>query len=67
MIGDRSYDLVAAHENQLQACAVTWGFGDAQELQKERPEFTVDSAAELTCLSIRSGASNVAGEPKTAP
>ena len=47
MIGDRSVDLAAAHNNQLQSVAVLWGFGSAAELAAEKPALTLSSVAEL--------------------
>ena len=47
MIGDRSVDLTAAHNNQLQSVAVLWGFGSAAELAAEKPALTLSSVAEL--------------------
>jgi len=32
MVGDRSFDVVAAHAHGLPAIGVTWGIGDADEL-----------------------------------
>ena len=47
MIGDRSVDLTAAHNNQLRSVAVLWGFGSATELAAENPALTLASVTEL--------------------
>ncbi len=47
MIGDRSVDLTAAHNNQLKSVAVLWGFGSAAELAAEKPVLTLSSVNEL--------------------
>ena len=43
MLGDRRYDLEAAHANRLRCCAVSWGYGSEQELQEQSPHFTVQN------------------------
>ena len=47
MIGDRSFDLIAARENQIASAGVLWGYGSEAELKKENPAFLVKSPAEL--------------------
>ena len=47
MIGDRSVDLTAAHNNQLKSIAVLWGFGSATELAAEKPVMTLSNVGEL--------------------
>lgn len=51
MIGDRKYDLFAAHVNQLRSCAVSWGFGNRAELEAESPDFVVTNPAQLQELT----------------
>ena len=46
MVGDRSFDVLAAHANGLPAIGVTWGIGSAQELQRT-PSALIDRPAEL--------------------
>jgi len=48
MIGDRSVDLTAAHNNGLKSAAVLWGFGSTAELAAEKPVLTLASVVELT-------------------
>jgi phosphoglycolate phosphatase len=45
MVGDRRYDVEAAHAHGLTAIAVTWGFGDRAELAQA--DVLVDDAAGL--------------------
>lgn len=47
MIGDRAQDISGARENGLLAVAVTYGFGDRDELNGARPDHTVDKSIEL--------------------
>jgi len=47
MIGDRSVDLTAAHNNGLQSAAVLWGFGSEAELTAESPALVLAKVAEL--------------------
>jgi len=46
MIGDRAMDLVAAHDNGLQAGGVLWGYGSRAELDAERPRYLFASPQE---------------------
>ena len=48
LIGDRHFDINAAHQNGVKAIAVTWGFGGADELVNA--DEVVDSPAELPAL-----------------
>lgn len=47
MVGDRSFDMLAAKELGLTAIGVTWGFGTREELEEAGADELVDSAAEL--------------------
>lgn len=47
MVGDRSFDVVAAHANGLAAIGVTWGIGSANELATAGADVIVDTPAEL--------------------
>jgi len=46
MIGDRATDLVAAHDNRLQAAGVLWGYGSRVELSAEQPRYLFASPGE---------------------
>ena len=47
MVGDRRYDVEAAHANGLQAVGVTWGFGTRDELADAGAHAIVDAPATL--------------------
>ncbi|TWC39641.1 phosphoglycolate phosphatase [Pseudomonas sp. SJZ079] len=47
MIGDRKHDLIGARRNGLDAAAVGYGFGSAEELRAETPSYYFQSLAEL--------------------
>ncbi|MCR5419185.1 MAG: HAD hydrolase-like protein [Lachnospiraceae bacterium] len=50
MVGDRKFDIEAAHELSLKACAVSFGYGEEAELTACDPEYIVDDPEELVCL-----------------
>jgi phosphoglycolate phosphatase len=50
MIGDRSVDLIAAHQNNLVAGGVLWGYGSTAELADESPLYLFNSPQELSQL-----------------
>jgi phosphoglycolate phosphatase len=50
MIGDRAVDLIAAHENGLNAGGVLWGYGSQAELFNETPLYLFDSPSDLLQL-----------------
>lgn len=47
MIGDRRFDIEAAHENGLHAVAVTYGYGTLEELKACAPEAIVERPSEI--------------------
>ena len=47
MIGDRSFDVEAAHANGVRAIGVTWGIGDRAELEDAGAELVVERPDEL--------------------
>lgn len=47
LVGDRKFDVHGAHSQGLDAMAVTYGYGDLQELIAARPEYLVDSPAAI--------------------
>ena len=52
MIGDTPYDIDGAHENGIDAMAVTYGFGKIDELAKSHPEYTAHSPQEILQLLL---------------
>jgi phosphoglycolate phosphatase len=53
VVGDRSFDVDAAHANRLAAIGVTWGIGDRDELEAAGAEAIVEQPAELLLLLER--------------
>ncbi|WP_099974294.1 HAD hydrolase-like protein [Lactobacillus terrae] len=47
MVGDRSSDIIGAHQNDLKAIGVTYGFGNAEELSEAHSEWIVNSPLEV--------------------
>lgn len=47
MIGDRAEDVHGAKSNDLGSVAVTWGYGDREELEGAQPDRIVVSSGEL--------------------
>jgi phosphoglycolate phosphatase len=47
MIGDRSYDIEAAHAHGMRAIAVTYGYGSREELEACHPDAFANSPAEI--------------------
>ncbi|KFX70849.1 HAD family hydrolase [Pseudomonas taeanensis MS-3] len=47
MIGDRKHDLIGARRNGVDAAAVGYGFGSAEELRAEAPTYHFQTLAEL--------------------
>ena len=52
MIGDTAYDIDGAHENGIDAMAVTYGFGNAEELRRANAEYTAASPKEIAKLLL---------------
>ena len=50
MVGDRSFDVVAAHAHGLEAIGVTWGIGSLEELRDAGAEVIVDEPGELVAV-----------------
>ncbi|MGE7914375.1 HAD family hydrolase [Lysinibacillus xylanilyticus] len=55
MIGDRKYDIVGAHENQIDSIGVTYGYGSLEELTDAKATYIVNSVIELKELINRVG------------
>ncbi|MBG9456614.1 5'-nucleotidase [Lysinibacillus sphaericus] len=47
MIGDRKYDIVGAHENQMDSIGVTYGYGSLDELTDAQATYIVENVNEL--------------------
>ena len=46
-IGDAPTDIEAGHRAGIRTCAVTWGYGDREELAAARPDFWAHAPHEL--------------------
>jgi phosphoglycolate phosphatase len=64
MVGDRSFDLVAAHRNGLAAAGVLWGHGTREELEAERPQYIFSSPWELSTLVGVSSRAGIGRPPR---
>jgi phosphoglycolate phosphatase len=47
MVGDRWYDIAAAHANAMPAIGVLWGIGSERELSEAGADALVETPAEL--------------------
>jgi phosphoglycolate phosphatase len=47
MVGDRKFDIVGAHENQVDCIAVTYGYGSLEEIYVCSPEWIARDILEL--------------------
>lgn len=47
MVGDAIYDMRAAKETGVASIAALYGFGDREDLLREKPDFTAESVADL--------------------
>jgi len=50
MIGDRAVDISSAHDNNLSAAGVLWGYGSREELEAESPEYILQQPNQLLDL-----------------
>ena len=51
MVGDRKFDIVGAHANQMRAVGILWGYGSREELELAGADLIVDAPRELTSLA----------------
>lgn len=64
MVGDRRFDLVAAHANGMRAIGVTWGYGTLDELNEAGADALCDAPTDLPAtvekigLRLRGGGSD---------
>lgn len=52
MVGDRKYDVAAAHEHQIRAIGVLWGIGSERELTEAGADYLARTPADLATLLI---------------
>jgi phosphoglycolate phosphatase len=55
MVGDRKYDIAAAHEHDIPAIGVLWGIGSEVELRAARADAIARTPVELESLLALSG------------
>ncbi|MCW3473342.1 HAD hydrolase-like protein [Limobrevibacterium gyesilva] len=51
MIGDRRQDIAGAHANGMRAIGVTWGYGDAGELEQAGADALAHAASDLLSVA----------------
>jgi phosphoglycolate phosphatase len=59
MVGDSVYDLATARAAGCHACAVTWGFHDAETLKALNPEYLVSAFEDIPGIAGRAAMSAV--------
>jgi phosphoglycolate phosphatase len=47
MIGDRSYDIIGAQENQLDSIGVLYGYGSNEEMKEVKPTYMAETVDDL--------------------
>jgi phosphoglycolate phosphatase len=47
MVGDRKYDIIGAKRNGIKSIGVLYGYGNREELEKEKPEYIINNAMEI--------------------
>jgi phosphoglycolate phosphatase len=52
MIGDREADIRAARENDIESIGVSWGYGTHEELLTAKPNYLVQTPADLSQLLL---------------
>jgi len=50
MVGDTTADILAGKAAGLKTCAVTYGFGSLEELQRCQPDYVIDTFSDLVRL-----------------
>jgi phosphoglycolate phosphatase len=52
MVGDRNFDIEAAHANYVRAIAANWGYGSAEELAAAHPLAACETPADVLALIL---------------
>jgi len=50
MVGDTTADILAGKAAGIRTCAVTYGFGSLEELQRCQPDYVIDTFSDLARL-----------------
>lgn len=58
MVGDRFYDIRAAHDHDIECVGVKFGFAEGDELQKAGADYIVDTVGDLQSLLTGIGGTN---------
>ncbi len=53
MVGDREHDVITAHDNEIYALGVTYGYGTREELLAARVDALCDSPGEVVDFLLR--------------
>jgi phosphoglycolate phosphatase len=61
MVGDRRFDIEAAHANQLASMGVLYGFGTESELRAVSPDALFDTVDTLAAEVLRRAADSPRG------
>lgn len=48
MVGDTEFDIYGAHQNNVSALWIEYGFGTRENAEKEKPEYMLHSVKEMT-------------------
>jgi phosphoglycolate phosphatase len=52
MVGDRHFDIVGAHANNMRAVGVLWGYGDREELETAAADRLVERPGEIKSAAM---------------
>jgi phosphoglycolate phosphatase-like HAD superfamily hydrolase len=58
-VGDETRDIKAAHDNNLRAISVTWGFHFRNLLIRYNPDYVVDNTNDLLKLILSLGSKDI--------
>ena len=47
MVGDRKFDILGAHSNNIDSCGVTFGYATCGELEEAKPNYLISDMLEL--------------------
>ena len=47
MVGDRKFDILGAHSNNIDSCGVTFGYATCGELEEARPNYLISDMLDL--------------------
>ena len=49
IVGDTKYDMIGAQETGIKKLAVTWGFGDVEDLMTYQPDWVAHQPTDILC------------------